>query len=193
MRAQLARIVSWDRAARDALHIPVGARWHWLPALGAHLGDGALWALIGVGLLVWGNAFLRGMTLVAALAVLGATAISTTVKYFVRRPRPLELTQFYAVKYDRYSFPSGHATISFCTAEFLRGRYGWRLGLPAYAAACFVGYSRVESDRHYARDVVAGAVIGIACSSALVDRREGLSLEASARATEQRLGVVYAW
>jgi membrane-associated phospholipid phosphatase len=63
-----------------------------------------------------------------------------------------------------YSFPSGHTSSSFCSAEFLRARYGWRYGLPAYLAAAFVGYSRVESDHHYAHDVVASAAIGIASS-----------------------------
>jgi len=63
-----------------------------------------------------------------------------------------------------YSFPSGHTSSSFSCAEFLRERYGWRYGLPAYLAATFVGYSRVESNNHYTHDVVAGAAIGIASS-----------------------------
>jgi membrane-associated phospholipid phosphatase len=39
------------------------------------------------------------------------------------------------------SFPSGHTSISFCSAEFIRKRYGWEFGLPAYVAATFIGYS----------------------------------------------------
>src|SRR5262249_45710980 len=42
-----------------------------------------------------------------------------------------------------HSFPSGHTSVSFCGAEFIRKRYGWELGIPAYAAASFVAYSRV--------------------------------------------------
>ena len=63
-----------------------------------------------------------------------------------------------------YSFPSGHTSSTFSCAEFLRERYGWRYGLPAYLAAAFVGYSRVESRNHYTHDVVAGAAIGILSS-----------------------------
>jgi len=63
-----------------------------------------------------------------------------------------------------YSFPSGHTSSSFSCAEFLRERYGWRYGLPAYVAATFVAYSRVESDNHYVHDVAAGAAIGILSS-----------------------------
>lgn len=66
---------------------------------------------------------------------------------------------------NRYSFPSGHTSISFCSAEFLRKRYGWRYGAPAYAASVFVGYSRVRARRHWAHDVVAGAAIGAGLSA----------------------------
>ena len=62
------------------------------------------------------------------------------------------------------SFPSGHASVSFSAAEFMRKRYGWEYGVPAYAAASFVAYSRVESREHHPQDVVAGAGIGILSS-----------------------------
>ena len=62
------------------------------------------------------------------------------------------------------SFPSGHTSASFSSAEFIRKRYGGEFGVPAYALATFVGYSRVESDKHHTRDVAAGAAIGILSS-----------------------------
>jgi len=61
-------------------------------------------------------------------------------------------------------FPSRHTSLSFSAAEFMRKRYGWEYGLPAYALASFVAYSRVESDNHFAHDVIAGAAIGILSS-----------------------------
>ena len=79
----------------------------------------------------------------------------------------------YALKYgiderrpngEDQSFPSGHTSVSFSAAEFMRQRYGWEYGLPAYAAASFVAYSRVESREHYTHDVVAGAGIGFLSS-----------------------------
>ena len=57
------------------------------------------------------------------------------------------------------SFPSGHTAGAFAGASYLHYRYGWKWGLPAYAAAAVVGYSRVEADRHYWYDVVGGAAI----------------------------------
>jgi membrane-associated phospholipid phosphatase len=58
------------------------------------------------------------------------------------------------------SFPSGHATIAFASAGYIQARYGWRMGLPATVAAAFVGFTRIEADKHYWYDVVAGAAIG---------------------------------
>jgi membrane-associated phospholipid phosphatase len=65
---------------------------------------------------------------------------------------------------DKQSFPSGHASISFASAEFLRKRYGWKYGIPAYVVATFVAFSRAESKQHYTHDVIAGAAIGIGSS-----------------------------
>jgi membrane-associated phospholipid phosphatase len=61
-------------------------------------------------------------------------------------------------------FPSRHTSLSFSAAEFMRKRYGLEYGIPAYALASFVAYSRVESDNHFAHDVIAGAAIGILSS-----------------------------
>jgi membrane-associated phospholipid phosphatase len=81
--------------------------------------------------------------------------ITSGLKYAVNERRP---------NGGNYSFPSGHASISFSSAEFLRKRYGWKHALPAYALATFVAYSRVESKQHYTRDVVAGGAVGIISS-----------------------------
>lgn len=61
---------------------------------------------------------------------------------------------------DNKSFPSGHTTVSFAAAASLQNRYGWQIGLPAHAAAAFVGFARVEADKHHWYDVVAGAALG---------------------------------
>ncbi len=59
------------------------------------------------------------------------------------------------------SFPSGHTSSAFGGAGFLQMRYGWTAGIPAYLAAGFVGYSRVEVKAHHVQDVLASAAIGI--------------------------------
>lgn len=79
----------------------------------------------------------------------------------------LSLTEVLKIAVDRErpnngggrSFPSGHTARAFMGASYLHYRYGWEYGLPAYAAAAVVGYSRVNADKHHWEDVVAGAVI----------------------------------
>ena len=63
-----------------------------------------------------------------------------------------------------HSFPSGHTSAAFQGAAFIHARYGSTYAIPAYVAATFVGYSRVESKNHYTTDVIAGAALGTACS-----------------------------
>ena len=78
------------------------------------------------------------------------------------------------------SMPSGHTSISFSSAEFMRKRYGWEYGVPAYATAAFVAYSRVESKQHYTKDVVVGAGIGILSSYIFTKPYKGWTVEADA-------------
>jgi membrane-associated phospholipid phosphatase len=87
-----------------------------------------------------------------ALAVARAGIVTVALKHAVDETRP---------NGGRYSFPSGHASFAFTGAEFIRKEYGWEWGLPAYAAASFVAWSRVEANKHYTRDVLAGAAVGI--------------------------------
>ena len=101
---------------------------------------------------------------------LGLTlALTYTLKYAVNERRPNGGTQ---------SFPSGHTSTPFAAAEFMRKRYGWEYGLPAYAAAAFVGYSRVEAREHHPHDVVAGAFIGIASSYIFTRPYKGWQVQA---------------
>ncbi len=79
------------------------------------------------------------------------------------------ITSTYALKFardvqrpdgDRYSFPSGHTSSAFSGATLIQMRYGTKFGLPAFLLAGFVGYSRVQAERHYWADVIGGAVLG---------------------------------
>src|SRR5712691_9308591 len=97
----------------------------------------------------------------------GATlGLTYALKYGINERRPNGGNQ---------SFPSGHTSISFSAAEFMRKRYGWEYGVPAYAAASFVAYSRVESGEHHPHDVIAGAGIGILSSYSFTKPYKGWS------------------
>lgn len=65
-------------------------------------------------------------------------------------------------RYD--SFPSGHTTSAFMSAGFLERRFGWKVGIPAYLTAAWVGSSRVYAERHDWWDVLGGAVLGTGSS-----------------------------
>ncbi|MDA0128311.1 phosphatase PAP2 family protein [Vibrio sp. MarTm2] len=62
---------------------------------------------------------------------------------------------------DNKSFPSNHTANAFASATTLHLRYGWEVGLPAYGIATLVGVGRVQAERHYWRDVAAGAALGM--------------------------------
>lgn len=72
---------------------------------------------------------------------------------------------------DNLSFPSGHTSSAFSGAAFLAKRYGWDVGVPAYLAASFTGYSRVHANKHDWIDVGAGALLAIGINEWLVDER----------------------
>lgn len=98
-----------------------------------------------------------------------STALATQLlKVTVHKKRPLE---------DSYtSFPSGHTAIAFQSATFIEQRYGWTYGIPAYVAATYVGWTRVDSQQHYTIDVVAGAAIGIISSLYFTTPYKGMQI-----------------
>ena len=75
------------------------------------------------------------------------------MKFAVGRTRP---------NGDPRSFPSGHATATFATAMVLQDHYGWKVGVPFFAAATYTAISRVTIKKHWASDVTMGAFVGVA-------------------------------
>jgi len=63
-----------------------------------------------------------------------------------------------------HAFPSGHTSAAFTGASFIQKRYGWKYGIPSYILASYVGFSRIHANKHDIYDVIAGAVLGTACS-----------------------------
>lgn len=90
-----------------------------------------------------------------------AMAISATtvfpIKKITRQMRPDSSS--------KDAFPSGHAAAAFVAAEFLRKEYShispW-IGIGGYVIAAGTGYLRLQNNKHWLGDIVAGAGIGIA-------------------------------
>jgi membrane-associated phospholipid phosphatase len=95
------------------------------------------------------------------LSWVGALATALVIKQAVPKERPD------GSGWD--SFPSDSSATAFAAATAIQLRYGWDYGLPAYAAAAFVGYSRVAANKHDWGDIAAGAVLGWGMGRFLAD------------------------
>jgi membrane-associated phospholipid phosphatase len=124
-------------------------------SVGAWLGDG--WVQVGgavgtyaVGLATHSHETTHiGSDLIRAQALNGV--ITRGLKIVAPRNRPSG---------GPHSLPSGHTSASFATAAVIQGHFGWKIGAPVYAAAGFVGWTRVRDDHHWLTDAVVGAAIG---------------------------------
>lgn len=137
-------------------------RWWMLAATRA--GDGWLWALAGLAVLLSG-AERSGRAFCAALAaVASGIVLFSALKRIVNRRRPcwFERQSWHnLLPPDQFSFPSGHSITGFAVAVSLGSFYpaAWA-GLLFCAAS--VAASRVVLGMHYLSDVVAGCAIGAA-------------------------------
>jgi membrane-associated phospholipid phosphatase len=84
------------------------------------------------------------------------------LKHIVREERPDGS--------DFQSFPSDTSALAFAPAQYLWDRYGWEYGVPAYAAAIYTGYSRVEAKQHHWYDVAASAGLAFGFSKIFTTR-----------------------
>ena len=67
------------------------------------------------------------------------------------------------------SFPSGHTAQAFSSATYVHRRYGFSDAWPLYLMATYVGYTRVQSNRHSWVDVAGAAGIAALSSRWLVE------------------------
>jgi membrane-associated phospholipid phosphatase len=131
-------------------------------AVGRVGGDGWTMAGAAVGTWVMGRALERpllthvGSDLIRAQVLNGV--MTRALKIVVDRSRPSG---------GGHAFPSGHASASFVSAGVLHQHFGWKGGVPAYAAASFVAWTRVRDRAHWVSDVVFGAALGLASARAV--------------------------
>ena len=128
-------------------------------AVGDH---GVLWfALCGIRALLGDEAAHFAAARAAIAEIAQSIIVNLGIKALFRRVRPVyEGIRPHGFRVPRTSsFPSGHATASFCAATLLAERTPW--GPLLFLLAAVVAFSRVYVKIHHASDVVGGVVIGL--------------------------------
>jgi membrane-associated phospholipid phosphatase len=117
---------------------------------------------------VYGEFFKDPRAKTTALDAISATAIASGIatnsfKYVIGRGRPTDGHGAYNFRpfSGQDSFSSGHTTEAFVLASVISEHYDslW-VQVPAYGLASAVGYARLNNNRHWPSDVLAGAAIG---------------------------------
>ena len=90
------------------------------------------------------------------------------LKYLIARPRPgIDIGAMIVQPTGNFSFPSTHATLSFALATVLIAQEP-RLRAWLYMLAICISLSRIYLGVHFAFDVVAGAILGVAIGHAAI-------------------------
>ncbi len=161
----------------------------------------SLVALGGAGMYGWIADDDRGVNVM--IDGLEATVISSVIlapilKFTVGRARPTDTAQdsdVFGPFGGDLSFPSGHTTQAFTVASVLAFSFDDQplIGGIAFALATGVGLSRINSDAHYASDVVAGAILGTWVGYEVVHynrRRRGEEAERSRGITDPKVDLI---
>ena len=102
------------------------------------------------------------------IAIGASILIMEGLKESIKRPRPYTTYPDEIIlrrKASGFSFPSGHTSCAFATATALTlSTKKWYVGVPAFAYAGLVGYSRMRLGAHYGSDVLAGIIVGVGSS-----------------------------
>ncbi len=129
-------------------------------------GDGLVIGGLSVGLYGLGSLTGSDRTRHAGVDVGRAFVYSSLVtggiKYAVNRKRPSG---------GPLSFPSGHTTAAWSTVPVAWHYTGWKGGAPLTFLAAMTAVGRMEENRHYLSDVLAGAAIGYVVGRAVVRHR----------------------
>lgn len=133
-------------------------------APGAVIGQGYFILPAAVGTYIFGRVQHEGRVTHLGMdeieAALLSEGIVEVIKVSVQRPRPTPLPG-QTTTATGYSFPSGHATLTFAAATVLQQHLGYKAGIPTYLIAAYVAMSRLHDNVHFASDVVFGTGLGI--------------------------------
>jgi undecaprenyl-diphosphatase len=146
--------------------------------------SGFVWLVLAILLAVFRPSRVKGVWQVFLALVLSLALSDYLIKPLVHRARPPASAvagQPTSERPTTYSFPSGHAASSFAGAMALARIWpGASAGL--WALAVLIALSRVYLGVHFATDVIAGALLGLACGYFVVARSAWYSVGPAVRA-----------
>jgi undecaprenyl-diphosphatase len=138
-------------------------KWIRLSAIMAtRAGDGWLWYLIGVLILLFGGDERFTAIAAAGSAAIIGIGIFVSLKKISGRKRPCEIEPHcwaHLLPPDEFSFPSGHTITAFAVAVSIGAFYPALLGVLLFFAVA-IAISRILLGMHFLSDVVVGALVG---------------------------------
>jgi membrane-associated phospholipid phosphatase len=156
---------SFDADVRNSIHSISSPGLTQLLSATTFLGSQAVVIVVSSGfaiLMLWNRRRGRAMLVVATMA--GAEVLLSVLKNHFHRQRP---DPFFDERLPpSYSFPSGHALLSFCCYGLLAAlgsaRMRWPIRICSAALILAIGFSRIYLGVHYPTDVIAGYLAAIA-------------------------------
>jgi len=115
---------------------------------------------------------------VVSASIISSAIIGVGTKTVVGRSRPLQnkgTTNFEPFTDMNSSFFSGHTTQAFTLAAVISETYGetW-IDVTAYGLASLAGISRSYHDKHFASDILTGAIVGTLVGKSVVAHNKDL-------------------
>lgn len=139
-------------------------RWvRWWMLLATRAGDGWLWGMIGIAVLLSSDPERFRAIEASGFAVATGIVLFHKVKRMVGRIRPRDIEPHcwaHIVTHDKFSFPSGHSTTAFAVALSLGSFYPEIMPI-LLVLAVNVAVSRIVIGMHYLSDVVVGSGMGV--------------------------------
>jgi membrane-associated phospholipid phosphatase len=122
-----------------------------------------------------------------------AAATTTFLKHATGRGRPSHFSDSHRFRpfSGRDSWPSGHATMAFALAASVSDEIrSTPVTITLYSAATLTGWSRMNDNRHWLSDVLAGAAVGITSAKLMNGRWTVLGIKGPRFLLEpERVGV----
>jgi membrane-associated phospholipid phosphatase len=169
LRQALRRVLSFDAAVTAPLTLAESRRAARAIALVvAHTGDSPVWATLLVGAWLIGGPPWRARVIVAVIGLLAAEIATVIIKVSVRRQRPPGTSGAIYRKTDPFSFPSGHAARAAMLSILSWVMVPGPLFFAILAWSPIMILSRVAIGIHYVLDIIAGILLGMGLTFALI-------------------------